>query len=407
MKHRASVALTLAALLTLAAALPAEATWSRKQRLGGSLDSTGIALAVSGETVHAVWWGLAGFGSCSEAAGFHLCYSRSTDCGETWSEPVLLAKNLGFGPLGLAASGKGVHLAWTDETGERLEVLYSGSRDAGKSWSAPQQLSRAGRWAAVRGIDAMGEEVYVSFVLGAKGPKHSLRRPRVVVAVSLDGGNTWESKNATPRLRGLRTPLVALGPGLGAGGSRLHLVWSLDQKQILYQLSDDRGGRWTEPLRLDPGDSGAVLEPQALATVGAGAHALWDEAGGWVFYNGSVGGVFRSEALILGEPGERGASDSFNGVLAGARGVLHAAWQEIQALGVTFEVFTVRSNDRGETWSRPKRLARKSGTSLLAIAASDARAGSCKGSSHLIYGRPSRNFFEHDIVYRRRPRTLE
>lgn len=390
MIKRSPAALLLTVLFALAPILPAEAAWSRPRRLGISRgDET--ALAVAGQTVHAVWYGI-----CSPSSNFGICYGRSTDCGESWSEPAQLAESFTTGALDLAASGQGVHLVWTKER----SVFYSGSHDRGKSWSKPQALSPGGLWAEARSIDALGPEVYVSFLQGG-GARQGLRRARAVVAVSLDGGRSWKSKNAMPRLSGLRTPLLALGPGATAAKPRLHLVSALSAREILYQLSDDRGTRWTAPLLIN---SGTLVEPEAIATLGGGVHVLWRD--GLVFHNGSIGGAFQLTGRPLGVPQERGVTIAFGGALAGAQTVLHAAWQEEHNL--RYAIYSARSYDRGRTWSRPKRLAPDAELVSLAIAVPDAVAGSCNGSSHVIYGREHRSRpGQRATFYRRRPRSLD
>lgn len=411
MNRRILIALSLAALFALTAAQPACAAWSRPQRLGGPPGGIQAQIAVSGQAIDAVWFTVPG-------EGFTIYHSRSTDCGETWSTPQPVVATRSDFKLDLAASGEDVHLVWVEREAEtfgnrlRFEILQTASRNGGESWSSPRRLSPERRWTRSPSITANGQDVYVAYILGGRGPKQHTRRQRIVVAASDDGGRSWLSRRATPRHSDLRRPQIALGQGTGPGRSRLHLVWPRkasgggfdEPRELLYQVSDDGGARWSEPLQVNHSelDKPGSATPTALVTLGGGAHVLWNRnlASNRVAYNGTIGGRFRPQDRAFGGELDPDSSMADSGVLAAGKEVLHAAWIEF-GVGVGSGIFTVRSHDRGETWSRPKSLTRRPFIGRPAIAASTDTSGACRGSSHVLYSDDGR------VTYRRRPRTLD
>lgn len=397
------VALTVA--FGLSPSAPAGAAWSRPKPIEETFPSivpNGVELAVSGEAIHAAWRGQGG----SLSSGNDLRYARSLDCGDTWSEPTTLGTLRYQSNLSIAAHGDHVSLVWFRRRGVRPPLLYySASRDAGATWSVPRRLSRLNRNAGHASVGVFGEEVYVAFVQGNREFRSgAIRRPRLVVAASTDGGQSWVRRRVTGRRIGPPVPRIVLGQGVGSSGLRVHLVYNsgTGDGALQYQVSDTGGTRWSEPVEISDPVRGSS-HAKGCATLGADAHVVWTRSDAGFLesvYNGSVDGVFRPMSRVLsGVLGPE--SESASSSLAAARGTLHAVWSEYRLSDRA--IYTSRSPDRGRTWSEPKRLAR-SVPGLLGdptIAASDAVTGRCSGSSHVFY----RNHSEY--VYRRRPRNLD
>lgn len=76
------------------------------------------------------------------------------------------------------------------------------------------------------------------------------RYPRVVLAISHDGGRTWRPTRVPPGGGGGNHPVVAWGPGPG-GGARLYymaMTGASGRYHFAISYSDDEGVRWSRPF---------------------------------------------------------------------------------------------------------------------------------------------------------------
>ena len=397
-------------------AYPAEAAWSRPQVLHKTVFlEDGVALAASGNTLHAVYYGE----DPSLEQKSIIYYRRSRDCGTTWSREQHVAVNEFHGELGFAAVGDVLHLAWADRTvrdrrkRSKPRVFYASSRDAGRTWSEPRLLSPPSFYAEAPSLAASGEEVYVAYRLGGKGPKQRFENPRIDLAVSTDGGESWTRRKATSRVtaNGPRIALAESPPGLA---SRLHLVWSAHDPQRYaprHQASEDRGATWSKQLFLDQGgpETSASLV-DGLATFGGDVHTVWRKVPEEPFaievvYDNNVGGGFHPEGRkvsldLNADPVARAAS------LAVENSNVYIAWSEDGPLSTV--LLSVRSGDRGRTWSRPKLLAKSRVVGDTALATTPDGAGACRSAQHLLYRRQlGSGPGSTTLFYRRRPAKLK
>jgi hypothetical protein len=161
---------------------------------------------------------------------------RSTDKGQTWSQPVKIADDLSIGAtdpetaapirdgagIGSIAVGKKgeLYVTWADARfsgGTRDGIAFSRSVDGGLSWSAPAQINR------VASVQAFTPSVHVRRD-GTIGITHYDLRSNTTDATTLptdywllrskDGGNTWRESHVTGPFD-LATAPVARGLFLG------------------------------------------------------------------------------------------------------------------------------------------------------------------------------------------------
>ncbi len=396
---------------------PAEAAWSRPQRFHTTNHvSQGAALGASGDTVHAVYYGEASLEPLVTA----IYYRRSLDCGLTWGGERAVAFDALYGSVSLAAVGDVLHLAWADRTirdrrkRTKPRVFYASSRDAGRTWSDPRLLSPPSFYAEAPSLAASGDEVYVAYRLGGKGPKQRFENPRIDLAVSTDGGESWTRRRATPRViaNGPRIALAGPRPGLAP---RLHLVWSAHDPQghgPRHQVSGDRGATWSKQLFLDPsGPETFSSHIEGLATSGSDVHTVWrrfpeEPVSIEVVYDNNVGGGFHSEGRKLSIDLDADIPTARAAALAVAGLAVHVAWSEVGPADAA--LLSVRSGDRGETWSRPKLLAKSAVFGDISLATTSDGVGACRGAQHLMYrrrGGPRPG--STNLLYRRRPAKLK
>ncbi len=221
---------------------------------------------------------------------------RSTDDGQTWSQPepfaATIKKSYYPGSLTALADGSLVHCwnRWSTETNEQepRSVLYSISRDEGLSWSDPQPLPRDEKvrsvirhpfveLAADRWLFSLDDRTFIFRPASSTaenfgdGRVHGLtpivRTPKGTFVSgsgkglrSTDEGRTWQEVKGMPDIKtqGWRHELVCLSNGWllaseilgpGVGGERIRYVISTDDGQTFdktyeyYSPNRPIGGR--------------------------------------------------------------------------------------------------------------------------------------------------------------------
>jgi hypothetical protein len=198
---------------------------------------------------------------------------RSTDDGQTWSQPDPFAptvkKSYYPGSLTALADGSIVHCwnRWSTDTNEQepRSVLYSHSRDEGISWSDPQPLPRDEKVRSVirhpfvelapdRWLFSLDDRTFIFRPSSATaetfgdGRVHGLtpivRTPKGTFISgkglrSTDEGRTWQEVKGMPDIKtqGWRHELICLSNGWllaseilgpGVGGERIRYVISTD-----------------------------------------------------------------------------------------------------------------------------------------------------------------------------------
>jgi BNR repeat-containing family member len=153
-------------------------------------------------------------------------FSRSTDSGKTWAEPVDVSSTPGVStePVLSVGSDSSIHIVWIDTTsGEsHPDVYYASSHDTGKTWSKAEDISNTPGVSseptiAVEGPDA----VHVAWLDTTPGVTH----PDIYYAKKSQGAwTTAKDVSNTPRL--------SSHPGLACGPKgRVYLVWSDNSKK--------------------------------------------------------------------------------------------------------------------------------------------------------------------------------
>src|SRR5262245_28152057 len=193
----------------------------------------------------------------------------------------------------LHAGPKGTFfLAWTDGRREKFDLYLSRSRDGGRTWS--QELR-------IDGAKPLAEEsAGAVFAQGKRGSLHavwfSTRNEQdvgVMHAASRDQGTTW-----SPPRQLSRSPGAAFEPQIaGDGAGRLYVTWyerrdmSLPKEvvagfkvpgaqtyDVYFTSSDDEGGSWQTPIRINPRDDSPMAITPQIAYGGQGhVYVLWQE----------------------------------------------------------------------------------------------------------------------------------
>ncbi len=113
--------------------------WGQMSRISfDSVPSINAHIAVTGDTVHLLWYGLDTLGTLTQSG---IQYSRSTDGGASFSpERTLLPLQNAFAPGLLAASGPFVYVTTLAAIDTFYGTVLLRSTDAGQTWESPRYL---------------------------------------------------------------------------------------------------------------------------------------------------------------------------------------------------------------------------------------------------------------------------
>lgn len=178
----------VAALLFGVIFLPsmANAQWSQRIKLSSNSvaaqlnESMGQDLVANGDTLHVVWWD-------QHNAGSAIYYKRSDDAGLTWTENVAITDTTGHATFpSVAVSGSTVHVVWFDSLGNFSASFYKRSLDGGNTWGPNICIDSVTTFWP--GVWASGSLVVASLNnLVAPG------NTEVFFRRSLDNGTTWNT----------------------------------------------------------------------------------------------------------------------------------------------------------------------------------------------------------------------
>lgn len=228
----------------------------------------------------------------------------------------------------------GLHVVWHDTRDGESRVFYKHSIDGGHNWADAQPLSAGNARDPALAVE--GHNVHVVWTqLDADAG------PMLVWRQSSDGGSNWSD----PRL--LTDPGSGRGnPSIAVAGPRVHVVWVDDrdgQAEIYTRRSLDGGASWQTPVRL----SNAPYESWVPSIEVDGPRVYV----AWVDYRDANEEVYFRRSLDGG--GQWGAirrltadfADSFAATVDSSGSLIHLAWFDRRAAGVTDRDVELALND--------------------------------------------------------------
>ena len=209
----------------------ADGSWGQPRQVSGP-ETTGAGLGADIETNSAGHV----FGFWPDYGSRRIYMVKSTDGGESWSQPSLVASTYGELDIGIPAQS------------ERRALIYV----VAGAWKAPGKDMVYAAWTDLTG----GQNCRSPGAEPWRSPRSSCKT-RIWFARSLDGGATWKPKRRVNHPDGRLdqfNPALVVDPATGylaliyyqtgegyPGRKRTHL-W--------YQASYDEGKTWTEPVRV-------------------------------------------------------------------------------------------------------------------------------------------------------------
>jgi hypothetical protein len=231
-------------------------------------------------------------------SGFNVVFVKSTDHGQTWSNPVKTYGNVSWNDkpvLAVSNDGRDVYVPFNGPTGG--DPWLAQSHDFGVTWTQTKLVNSDRYYFAFDADVAADGTVYLSqssLLYGGGGNKGTTPTGTVDehVFVSTDRGQTWANRVAAQVQPGLACTAAGCSPDFYLGHSALSadgsgaLVLLYDgatiaggQQTVAARRSTDRGATWSAPVTLSK--SGEEATSPAVESRGTGdVRAWWMETNG-------------------------------------------------------------------------------------------------------------------------------
>ncbi|HEC78443.1 MAG TPA: T9SS type A sorting domain-containing protein [candidate division WOR-3 bacterium] len=294
--------------------------------------------ACCGDTIHLVWWH-------AYTGHDEIFYLRSTDAGESWSDPVRLSvedEQSGTMPQ-IAVSGNTVHVIWFEED---YGVVYRRSSDGGDTWQGIDSIIPGMHYSSIFADSSL---IYIAGINSATGI--------LMFTKSYDGGNTWQPvmnvtlARASPTLRCISDDILALSVTYRA----------LPGACEIYDIRSFNGGEtWTDSQMVSEDDGISSFDPAMTTDDSGGIHIDWCDYKyspypwtGDIFYRASRDSGNTWEPIDSLTVQHRAVASD---ILAEGNN-LHLVWEDDRnGFDNNFEIYYRMSSDLGRTWGPEIRL---------------------------------------------------
>ncbi len=198
-------------------------------------------------------------------------FVKSTNGGQTWSEPAELLRLYDADQMDMACRGDTIILVWAGNysVDDSWESYYMKSIDAGDTWSDAILLSEPDTINSNHPSISINEQgnIIVCWYDGKYSPNPW--NGDLFVRYSYDMGETWTEEEQISFDHWDRVPRIVWQ------GDSIHVVWQDDEGwgNIYYMLSPDNGLTWENQQRLD--DDSYYSSYPDLALYGNSVHVVW------------------------------------------------------------------------------------------------------------------------------------
>ncbi len=257
----------------------------------------------SSEGVNIVW------GDTQSGSG-KVVFARSTDLGLTFNEPIEVSRSSGsaFDPEIAIDSSDAINVAWQDTAPGASAVMFSRSTDAGQTFSEPRQVSTGTGNATEAAIatDSTGR-ISVAWVDDSEGPAQAY------YARSTDGGDSFSDPVNVSNLRkgDIHKVVVAAFQNtvyVAFQNGDLFGEEYIKNRQVYVARSVDAGVNFEEPAQVSNAvnSKGRAHSPAMVVDSRGTLHMVWIDASwvgndeGLIFYSNSTDGRrFSIQRMIL------------------------------------------------------------------------------------------------------------
>jgi hypothetical protein len=256
----------------------------------------------SGEGANIVW-------ADSQNGGGKVVFVRSTDQGFTFTDPIDVSRSTGvaFDPEIAVDSNDTINVAWQDDAPGKSVIMYSRSTDAGQTFTEPKQVSTGSGNATEAAIatDASGD-IIVAWV--DETPGHA----EAFYARSTDSGASFSD----PVMVSNFPTGDVHKPTLATFNNTVYLAFQngdlfgeeqIKNRQVFVAKSDDRGASFGDYERVSNADNskGRAHSPAMVVDSRGTLHIAWIDSSvigndeGLLFYSHSANGHSFSQQLMV------------------------------------------------------------------------------------------------------------
>jgi hypothetical protein len=244
-------------------------TFSTPQKISSdSSYSSGSRIAIDGKNIFLTWFSITWSDGLYKNMEIH--FSKSTDGGETFSEPQNISNNEGFSQYpSIVTDGSNIFVTWSDDSMERSGIFFSKSTDGGQTFSAPQNISNPLGYSSGPFVATDGKNIFVAWFYHVEG-----KEPDIHFTKSTDGGQTFSAPQNLSNTAGYSgTPFVA------TDGSNIFLIWIESQEKsrfIHFSKSTDGGQTFSAPQIIS--NTQGFSDYPSIATDGSNIFVTWSWA---------------------------------------------------------------------------------------------------------------------------------
>jgi hypothetical protein len=250
----------------------------------------------SNEAISIVWGDTTG-------GGRQVMYVRSTDLGETFTEPLNISRSPGqaFEPEVAVDSTGAVNVAWEDTAPGESAIMFSRSTDGGQSFSDPVQVSTGGGRAIEAHIKTdSSDNIHIVWVDESEGDAQAF------YSRSTDAGLTFSA----PINLSNRPGREIHKPVLETFNERVFVAYHEEaggNRQIFLVTSTDAGLSFSSPRQVSQADTarGRAHSPAMVADKSGRLHLIWIDTSvvgndeGLLFYRNTRNGSSFTEQQVL------------------------------------------------------------------------------------------------------------
>ena len=214
--------------------------------------SSNPRIDVSGNNVYVVW-------NEETIAGYEIFFSKSTDNGTTFSEPINVSRSdAESSDAGLQVSGDNVYIVWHESAQDTSDIFFAASDNDGLSFGLPINLS------TMEGIPSLtrdtqmvasGNNIFVVWY-------NQNINNGIFLAKSSDGGRTFGAPINLNDFNNAEFSQIAVN------NDKIYVIWAeqfLGTKEVFLRYSIDGGESFGSKINLSNDDSESnifVLGPQ-------------------------------------------------------------------------------------------------------------------------------------------------
>jgi len=257
-----------------------------------------------------------------------------------------------------------IFTVWVDNRDGAYAVWFNRSTDNGNSWfTSPLRINRANANVHSPAIACSKDNVYVVWVDSRDG---DTQKGQIYFSRSNDGGETWLATDVLLEddddgyTESLQPAITAIGP-------YVHVAWNdqaFGSPDIFVASSDDFGQRWRLSKSIDvapnePRGEASSTEPVIAANAQGAIFVAWVDrrnGGGDIYFNRSdnAGGSWRIPVkLDVGDPipldGATYTTDSMHPTISADGMNVYVAWADLRN-GTNKDIFVNYSANGGQNW---------------------------------------------------------